>query len=194
MNSKARAQYQDMFSMVNWKALNTVQKKQHTLSNCGGCQGHYYAIHNIFHRRETFKTRKLLKEVLIESGVKTQSKVKPTQKVIKTAVKHIYSKVNGHFEKIFKFFKRNASTKYSTVNLINHTELLPTNGENIILGEGSYGRCLLRQYTRFDIKVVEKQSLMQDTTEIMKEAHIMQAFPHKNIPTIIGMQLQKQPI
>ena len=102
MNSKARAQYQDTFSMLNWKALNTVQKKQHTLSNCGGCQGHYYAIHNIFPRRETFKTRKLLKEVLIESGVKTQSKVKPTQKVIKTAVKHIYSKVNGHFEKIFK--------------------------------------------------------------------------------------------
>ena len=86
MNSKARAQYQDTFSMVNWKALNTVQKKQHTLSNCVGCPGHYYAIHNIFPRRETFKTRKLLKEVLIESGVKTQSKVKPTQKVIKTAV------------------------------------------------------------------------------------------------------------
>ena len=80
------------------------------------------------------------------------------------------------------------------IELINHTELLPTNGENIILGEGSYGRCLLRQYTRFDIKVVEKQSLMQDTTEIMKEAHIMQALAHKNIPTIIGVQLQKQPI
>ena len=48
MNSKARAQYQDTFSMVNWKALNTAQKKQHTLSNCGGCQVHYYAIHNLF--------------------------------------------------------------------------------------------------------------------------------------------------
>ena len=35
---------------------------------------------------------------------------------------------------------------------------------------------------------------MQDTTEIMKEAHIMQALAHKNIPTIIGVQLQKQPI
>ena len=102
MNSKARAQYQDTFSMVNWKALNTAQKKQHTLSNCGGCQVHYYAIHNFFPSGETFKTRKLLKEALIESGVKTQSKVKPTQKAIKTAVKHIYSKVNGHFEKIFK--------------------------------------------------------------------------------------------
>ena len=76
MNSKARAQYQDTFSMVNWKALNTAQKKQHTLSNCGGCQVHYYAIHNLFPSGETFKTRKLLKEALIESGVRTQSKVK----------------------------------------------------------------------------------------------------------------------
>ena len=35
---------------------------------------------------------------------------------------------------------------------------------------------------------------MQDTTEILKEAHIMQALAPKNIPTIIGVQLQKQPI
>lgn len=77
---------------------------------------------------------------------------------------------------------RDTNTKYSTVNLIDHTEIRPTNGENIILGEGSYGRCLLRQYTRFDMKVVEKQSLMQDTTEIMKEAQIMQALAHKKYP------------
>lgn len=102
--------------------------------------------------------------------------------------------LNNTFAFIFQLFKRDANTKYSTVNLINHTELLPTNGENIILGEGSYGRCLLRQYTRFNLKVVEKQSLKQDTTEIIKEAHIMQALAHKNIPTIIGVQLQKQPI
>lgn len=117
MNSKARAQYQDTFSMVNWKALNTAQKKQHTLSNCGGCQVHYYAIHNFFPSGETFKTRKLLKEALIESGVKTQSKVKPTQKAIKTAVKHIYSKVNGHFEKIFKISFAEAQTKVKELQL-----------------------------------------------------------------------------
>lgn len=99
--------------------------------------------------------------------------------------------LNNTFAFIFQLFKRVANTKYSTVNLINHTDLLPTNGENIILGEGSYGQCLLRQYTRFNLKVVEKQSLKQDTTEIIKEAHIMQALAHKNIPTIIGVQLQK---
>ena len=109
MNSKARAQYQDTFSMVNWKALNTAQKKQHTLSNCGGCQVHYYGIHNFFPSGETFKTQKLLKEALIESGVKTQSKVKPTQKAIKTAVKHV--------EKIFKINFAEAQTKVKELQL-----------------------------------------------------------------------------
>ena len=61
MNSRAKAQYQDTFSMVNWKVLITAQKKQHILSNCGGCQMHYYAIHNFFPSGETFKTRKLLR-------------------------------------------------------------------------------------------------------------------------------------
>ena len=84
---------------------------------CRQRTAYYYAIHNIFPRRETFKTRKLLKEVLIESGVKTQSKVKPTQKVIKTAVKHIYSKVNGHFEKIFKVSFAEAQTKVKKLQL-----------------------------------------------------------------------------
>ena len=78
---------------------------------------HYYAIHNFFPSGETFKTRKLLKEALIESGVKTQSKVNPTQKAIKTAVRHIYSKVNGHFEKIFKISFAEAQTKVKELQL-----------------------------------------------------------------------------
>ena len=117
MNSKARAQYQDTFSVVNWKALNTAQKKQHTLSNCGGCQVHYYATHNLFPSGETFKSQKLLKGAIIESGMKTQSKAKPTQKAIKTAVKHIYSKINGHFEKIFKVSFAETQTKVKELQL-----------------------------------------------------------------------------
>ena len=34
------------------------------------------------------------------------------QKAIKTAVKHIYSKVNGHFEKIFKVSFAEAQQKW----------------------------------------------------------------------------------
>ena len=37
--------------------------------------------------------------------------MKPTQKSIKTAVKHTYSKVNGHFEKLFKVSFAEAQTK-----------------------------------------------------------------------------------
>ena len=42
--------------------------------------------------------------------------------------------------------------------------------------------------------VVEKQSLNHNTREMLKEAQIMQALTHKNIPAIIGVQLQKEPI
>ena len=78
---------------------------------------HYYAIHNLFPKGETVKSQKLLKEALIESGAKTQSKVKPMQKAIKTAIKHIYSKVNDHFEKIFKVSFAEAQTKVKELQL-----------------------------------------------------------------------------
>lgn len=42
--------------------------------------------------------------------------------------------------------------------------------------------------------MVEKQSLNHNTREMLKEAQIMQALTHKNIPAIIGVQLQKEPI
>ena len=45
-------------------------------------------------------------------------------------------------------------------------------------------------FKRLNIKVVEKQSLLHDT----KEAQIMQALSHKNIPTILGVQIQKSPM
>ena len=44
-------------------------------------------------------------------------KVKPTQKAIKTTVKHIYSKVNGHIEKIFKISFAEALTKVKELQL-----------------------------------------------------------------------------
>ena len=42
--------------------------------------------------------------------------------------------------------------------------------------------------------MVEKQSLNHNTREMLKEAQIMQALTHKNIPAIIGVQLKKEPI
>lgn len=103
------------------------------------------------------------------------------------------------FPFICQVIKRNVKSvpscsKHSNVNLIHPSELSPVNGENIILGEGSYGRCLLRYFERFGISVVEKQLLSHDTREILKEAQIMQALTHRNIPAIIGVQLEKEPI
>ena len=102
------------------------------------------------------------------------------------------------FHFIFQFVDRCARlplhNKYANVNIIDPAELCPPNGNEILLGEGSYGHCLLRHYKRLNIKVVEKQSLLHDTKEILKEAHIMQALSHKNIPTILGVQIQKSPM
>ena len=39
----------------------------------------------------------------------------------------------------------------------------------------------LRQYTQLNIQVVEKQSLINDTRELLKEAQTLQALTHKNI-------------
>ena len=35
---------------------------------------------------------------------------------------------------------------------------------------------------------------MQNTKEMVKEAQIMQALTHKNIPAIIGIQVEREPI
>jgi len=99
----------------------------------------------------------------------------------------------------FQLIDRNAKsgqslTKSSNVNLVDSTELVPINGKNVVLGEGCYGRCILKHFTRLGIRVVEKQSLNHDTGEMLKEAKVMQALTHKNIPAIIGVQLEKQPI
>ena len=44
------------------------------------------------------------------------------------------------------------------------------------------------------LRFLKKQSLLYDTKEILKEAQIMQALSHKNIPTILGVQIQKSPM
>ena len=61
-------------------------------------------------------------------------------------------------------------------------------------GGGSHGCCLFRQNMQSNVQVVEKRSLVHDTKETMKEAQIKQSLAHQNIPTIIGVQLQKEPI
>ena len=89
MNSKSRSQYINTFSAANWKVLPMSQKKQHTWSNCRGCQVHYFAIHTLFPNGDTVKPRKIVQDIVRKSGLKAQSKLKPNETAIKYAVKHI---------------------------------------------------------------------------------------------------------
>ena len=43
------------------------------------------------------------------------------------------------------------------------------------------------------IPVVEKQIIDGNMHEIIKEAQIMQALVHPNIPTILGVQIEEEP-
>ena len=101
MNSRSRTEYLKHFSLANWNGLPESQKSLHTMSHCHACQVHHFAVQSLFPNTVKFKPQKLVKEVLEENGNVGTRKVKPTQKAIKTAAKHIYSKVNGHFQKIF---------------------------------------------------------------------------------------------
>ena len=64
------------------------------------------------------------------------------------------------------------------------------------LGEGSYGKCFLKKFKRLGIDVVEKQlsgSTCSNEEDALKEAQIMQVLMHPNIPTVLGVQLEKKP-
>lgn len=71
------AQYINTFSAANWKALPVSEKKQHTLSNCGGCQVYYFGIHTLFPNGDTVKPRKMVQDIVGKSGLKAQSELKP---------------------------------------------------------------------------------------------------------------------
>lgn len=70
-----------------------------------------------FRTLSKFKPQKLVQQALVENGNVGTRKVKPTQKAIKTAAKHIYSKLNGHFQKIFDISFAEAQTKVSELEL-----------------------------------------------------------------------------
>jgi len=44
------------------------------------------------------------------------------------------------------------------------------------------------------IVVVEKQMIHGNIHEIIKEAQMMQALVHPNIPTILGVQIEEEPL
>ena len=117
MNSQNRYEYLQYFSLTNWKALPEQQKSEHTMSNCDACQVYHFATQSVFPNAAKLKPQKLVQDALAENGDKENRKVKPTQKAIKSAVKHIYSKIDAPFQKVFKVSFAEAQTKVSELEL-----------------------------------------------------------------------------
>ena len=87
------------------------------MSNCDACQVHHFAMQSFFPNGAKLKPQKLVQNVLAENASKANSKVKPTQKDIKSAVKHIYSQIDAPFQKVFKVSFAEAQTKVSELEL-----------------------------------------------------------------------------
>lgn len=117
MNSRSRTEYLKYFSLANWNGLPDSQKSEHTMSHCHACQVHHFAIQSLFPNTVRFTPQKLVQEALVENRNVANKKVKPTQKAIKTAAKHIYLKINGHFQKTFNVSFAEAQTKVSELEL-----------------------------------------------------------------------------
>ena len=117
MNSQNRNKYLRYFSLTNWKALPETQKSEHTRSNCDACQVHHFALQSIFPNAEQLKPQKLVQDGLAQNESNGNINVKPTQKAIKSATKHIYSKINVSFQKVFKVSFAEAQTKVKELNL-----------------------------------------------------------------------------
>ena len=117
MSPEKRSEYLQYFSLQNWKALPESQKSEHTMSNCDACQVHHFAMQSFFPNGAKLKPQKLVQNVLAENASKANSKVKPTQKDTKSAVKHIYSQIDAPFQKVFKVSFAEAQTKVSELEL-----------------------------------------------------------------------------
>ena len=74
-------------------------------------------MQSFFPNGAKLKPQKLVQNVLVENASKANSKVKPTQKDMKSAVKHIYSQTDAPFKKVFKVSFAEAQTKVSELEL-----------------------------------------------------------------------------
>ena len=117
MNSQNRNEYLRYFSLTKWKALPETQKSGHSMSNCEACQVHHFAMQSIFPHAAKLKPQKLVRDGLVQNESNGEVNVKPTQKAITSATKHIYSKINVSFQKVFKVSFAETQTKVKELKL-----------------------------------------------------------------------------
>lgn len=85
---------------------------------------------------------------------------------------------------------------YSTVNHVDPIDLKPLKGKDgkeIELGEGTFGRCILKTFNRTGNVVVCKEMKYDNKEALIKEAQIMQLLTGRAFPYIYGVQLQEKP-
>ena len=119
MNSQNRNEYLWYFSLPNWKALPETQKSEHTRSKCDACQVHHFSIQFIFPNAMQLTPQKLVWDGLAQNESNGNVNIKATQKAIKSATKHIYSKINVSLQKVFKVSFAEAQTKVRELRDIN---------------------------------------------------------------------------
>ena len=115
MNAGSPTEYLKYFSLANWNGLPDSQKSEHIIRTVMPAK--YFAFQSLFPNTVRFKPQKLVQEALVENGNVGNNKVKPTQKAITSAAKHIYLKINGHFQKTFNVSFAEAQTKVSELEL-----------------------------------------------------------------------------
>ena len=131
MNSQKRNEYLRYFSLTNWKAIPETQKSEHTRSNCDACHVHHFAMHSTFPNAAQLKPLKLVRDGLAQNESNGNVNVKPTQKAIKSATKHIYSKINVSFQKVFKVSFAEAQTKVKELKLQKKKDAIEKKNQNV---------------------------------------------------------------
>ena len=170
MNSQNRNECLRYFSLTNWKALPETQKSEHTRSNCEACQVHHFAMQSIFPNAAQLKPQKLVRDGLAQNESNGNVNVKATQKAIKSATKHIYSKINVSFQKVFKVSFAEAQTKVKELKLQKKKDAIEKKrerrkrarqGKNKIQAEWSKRDC--------DVMLATRQSLSQTLIKHVKK-------------------------
>ena len=124
--------------------------------NCDACRVHHFAMQSRFPNTVKLRPQKLIKDVLseVKTGKTGDSMVRPTQKSIKSAIRHIYSKIDPPFQKVFKVSFAEAQTKVSELELQQKKNKIEK-------------KCKRRQWARQEKKKVEQEWSKRDTETML---------------------------
>ena len=174
------------------------------MSNCSACQVHHFDFQSLFPTTTVGKCepQTLIRQALMESENKGNKTIKPTQKAIKEVVKHIYSKIDAPFQKVFKVSFAEAQTKVAELDLqtkksrternanadrghVRRSKKFRRNGRNVmqtrclrqgspsVRGQKNEARCIIESFKEVAARV-EKRKRMEDLGQRKRKRHYPQ--------------------